>query len=55
MNIELKLPIINAFIEKKLNEYEQQAKNQKHQDTDLDHRLDALFREALVEAWGTAE
>lgn len=53
MDVEPKLPIINAFIEEKLHEYDQLAKDKKHQDTDLDQRLDALFRDALVEAWGT--
>ena len=53
MDVEPKLPNIHAFIEEKLNEYESLAKDKKHQDTDLDQRLDALFRNALVEAWGT--
>ncbi|MGG3310704.1 nucleotidyltransferase domain-containing protein [Paenibacillus lautus] len=53
MDDKPKLPIINAFIEEKLNEYDQLVKDKKHQDTDLDQRLDALFRNALVEGWGT--
>lgn len=53
MDYEPRLHVLNDYIEEKLSDFEQQAREMIAQDTQLDDRLDQLFRTALVEAWGT--
>ncbi|RKP49961.1 nucleotidyltransferase domain-containing protein [Cohnella endophytica] len=53
LDYEPRLNPINDYLEQRLQELEKIAAAMKSADAKLDDRLDALFRETLLEAWGS--
>ncbi|WP_106766762.1 nucleotidyltransferase domain-containing protein [Paenibacillus faecalis] len=52
IDFEPRLPVLNDFIEEQISVYEGRVREIQTQETQLDDRLDHLFRTALAEAWG---